>query len=191
MPNITWQEPQIFAELLASNYFAHINDQEFPGELEIAFVSPWISNVELSCKPGTWHQGITVGKRDSGINLCKCIQYFCEKGWKVNVAVLQYGRSISGLRKDKDNFKHEIQFLIQILKIGANIYLCPDLHAKGLVTPFGIITGGTNFTYSGLYLQSQNSNYFAYNHPDYKSNRIQLFAKFAGVDPIKSTEEIR
>jgi len=162
MPNITWQEPQIFAELLASNYFADINEQEIPGEKSIALISPWISNIELLCKPGVWHQGITVGKRQSGINLGKCIKYFSEKDWEVHVAVLKYGRSISGLTKNKQKYKHEIRFLAQIFESGAFVYLCPDLHAKGLITPFGIITGTTNFTHSGLYLQSQNSNYFPF-----------------------------
>jgi len=190
MPNITWQEPQIFAELLTSNYNAVINDQEIPGSREIAFISPWISNVELICKPGVWNQSITVGQRDSQINLSKGIHHLCKQGWKVHVAVLQYGKSISGLYKDRSKFQHEVSFLKSIFKMGALIYMCPDLHAKGLVTPFGIITGGTNFTYSGLFLQSQNSNYFPHNHPDYESNRIQLISKFSDVSPASSEGNI-
>ena len=190
MPNITWQEPQIFAELLASNYNAVINDQEIPGEREIIFISPWISNVELICKPGVWNQGITIGRRESQITLGKSIQFLCKQGWRVRVAVLQFGKSISGLIKLRSSFKHEVAFLKNIFIFGALVYFCPDLHAKGLVTPFGIITGGTNFTFSGLYLQSQNSNYFSFNHQEYKSNRIQLISKIKNIKPVSSEMEI-
>ena len=102
--------------------------------------------------------------------------------------MLQYGKSVSGLFKDASKHQHEIKFLKLILNYGANIYLCPDLHAKGIVTPLGIITGGTNYTHSGLYLQSQNSNYFAYNHPDFKTNRRQLLSKFNSIIPTKALE---
>lgn len=191
MPNITWQEPQIFVDLLAENYYADFNEIDLAGERKIAFVSPWISNVELAIRPNACHQNLTVGECASSINLSTCIKRFCEREWDVHIAVLKYGKSLSsGLIKKASIFKHEIKFLKNIFNFGAKIYLCPDLHAKGVVTPLGIITGGTNITHSGLYFQSQNSNYFSYNHPDYESNRIQLMAKFTGTNPIKSTEEI-
>ena len=191
MPNITWLEPQIFMDLLAVNYFAEINDQELPGQKELALISPWISNVELTLRPSVWHQNLTVGKRESNINLNKCIKCFCEIGWNVHIAVLQYGKSSSsGLYKDAASYKHESNFLKNILNYNANVYFCSDLHAKGIVTPLGIITGGTNITHSGLYLQSQNSNYFSFDHPEYESNRIQLMAKFSGIDPVKNIDVI-
>lgn len=54
----------------------------------------------------------------------------------------------------------------------------PGLHAKGVVTPLGVITGSTNVTRSGLYAQAQNSNYFAHDHPGYSGNRTQLLHVF-------------
>jgi hypothetical protein len=57
------------------------------------------------------------------------------------------------------------------------------LHAKGVVTPLGIITGSTNLTTSGLFAQSQNANYFAHDHADYAANRVQLLSRYAGINP--------
>jgi hypothetical protein len=49
------------------------------------------------------------------------------------------------------------------------------------VTPLGIITGSTNLTNSGLFAQSQNANYFAHDHADYATNRVQLLSRYAGI----------
>ena len=122
MPNITWLEQQIFIDLLAANYFAEINDQELPGEKELAIISPWISNVELTLRPGVWHQNLTVGQRGYEINLSTCIKQFCERGWIVNIAVLQYGKSSSGLQKEASKHKHENYFLKEILLYGTRVY---------------------------------------------------------------------
>ncbi len=63
---------------------------------------------------------------------------------------------------------------------------CPGfLHAKGVVTPLGIITGSTNITHSGLYAQSQNANYFAYGNADYAGNRTQLLGRYEGLAPVQ------
>ena len=190
MPNITWLEPQIMLDLLALNLYQDQNGLELPGEKELAVISPWLSNVELVLRPSVWHQNLTVGRRESSLTFADCLKQFCKANWKVHLAVLKYGESFSGLTKDINKFGHERLLLREALKFGANVYLCPDLHAKGIVSPLAIITGGTNYTHSGLYLQSQNSNYFAFDHPDYATNRIQLLFKFSGVEPVKGYEDL-
>jgi hypothetical protein len=190
MPNITWLEPQIVADLLAMNLYQDQNGMELPGEKEIAVVSPWLSNIELILRPSLWHQHLTVGHRESSLMLGDCLRRFCENYWKVHLAVLQFGKSPSGLSKDVNKFDHERRFLREAMNFGAKVYLCSDLHAKGIVSPLAIITGGTNYTHSGLYLQSQNSNYFAFDHPDYSANRIQLLAKFSGIEPVGDIDEL-
>ncbi len=64
------------------------------------------------------------------------------------------------------------------------VFLVPDLHAKGVVTPLGIITGSTNITHSGLYAQSQSANYFAYDSADYAGNRTQLLGRYEGLTAV-------
>ena len=60
-----------------------------------------------------------------------------------------------------------------------------DLHAKGVVTPLGIITGSTNITHSGLYAQSQNANYFAHGNADYAGNRTQLLGRYESLTAVQ------
>jgi len=65
------------------------------------------------------------------------------------------------------------------------VFLVPDLHAKGVVTPLGIVTGSTNITHSGLYAQSQNANYFAHGNADYAGNRTQLLGRYEGLRAVE------
>ena len=184
MPNITWQEPQIFVDLIAMNLVAAQNNMNLPGELRVAVISPWLSDIELFLRPCSWHQQITSGEVDPHFNLFRSVSEFAAAGWAVDVGVLQYGRSPSGLSKNPAKFYHERQFLKKLLLLsGVNVYLFNDLHAKGLVTPLGIITGSTNVTRSGMYAQSQNANLFQWDHPDYEGNKKQLFARFEPATP--------
>lgn len=180
MPNVTWQEPQALVDLLAINLFAHRNEMAFPGPRQIAIVSPWLSDVELALRPGAWHQHLAVGDAHSSFTLVDALRAFCEEGWQVEVAVLSYGLA-PPIPKDPTKFSGERQFLTRLLEAGASVYFVPGLHAKGIVTPLGIITGSTNLTSSGLFAQSQNANYFAHDHPDYVANRVQLLGRFAGI----------
>jgi len=187
MPNITWQEPQIFVDLVAMNLVAAQNNMTLPGERRVAIVSPWLSDIELFLRPCSWHQQITSGEVDPHFNLFRSVSQFANAGWNVDIGVLKYGRSPSGLSKDPNNFYHERQFLKRLLPLpGVNVYLFQDLHAKGLVTPLGIITGSTNVTRSGMYAQSQNANLFQWNHPDYEGNRAQLLSRFDSVTPTEN-----
>lgn len=183
MPNVTWQEPQVLVDLLALNLFAERNGLAIPGPKEIAVVSPWLSDIELFMPPNPWHQNAMVGTTEQGLTLQLALREFCKKGWVVNIAVLAYGSSPSGLEKKPEHHISEREFLRSIQAQGAKIRLVPDLHAKGIVTPFGIVTGSTNITTSGMYLQSQNTNYFPHDHPDYQVNREQLLKKFEGIKP--------
>ena len=92
--------------------------------------------------------------------------------------MLAYRVSASGLCKTRENHPSEVRQLRTLKKEGVKLYQVPDLHAKGVVTPLGVIPGSTNLTRSGLYAQIQNANYFAHNHVEYASNRSQLLASF-------------
>jgi hypothetical protein len=186
LPNVTWQEPQALVDLLAVNLLADRNGMRLPGPREISIVSPWLSDVEIAMRPGVWQQQLTVGETDGHYTLDSVLSDFCNAGWLVHVAVLAYGQSVSGLRKDPAKFAHERSFLRRLIERGVRVYLVPNLHAKGVVTPLAIITGSTNLTDSGLYAQSQNANYFAHDHPDYLANRVQLMARITSITP--STE---
>lgn len=181
MPNVTWQEPQILIDLLTLNFFAERNGMELPGPREIAVISPWLSDVEIGLRPGPWCQHLTVGVDVGSLTLSECLKTFRRIHWLVEVAVLAYGSSPSGLSKSPRDYPGELRLLDNLLTEGVFVYLVPDLHAKGLVTPLGLITGSTNLTHSGLYAQAQNANYFAHDHPDYAANRIQLLSRFRGV----------
>lgn len=186
MPNVTWQEPQIVVDLLAMNVLADKNGMSLPGEREIAIVSPWLSDVEIFLRPGPWHSQIVVGEWRGSSSLQACLAAFATAGWRVDVAVLAYGTNPCGIRKDPDKFSTERALLRELIRLGASVYMVPDLHAKGIVTPLGIVTGSTNITNSGLFAQSQNSNYFAHNHPDFFANRVQLLGQFRNVSPTPS-----
>jgi phosphatidylserine/phosphatidylglycerophosphate/cardiolipin synthase-like enzyme len=180
MPNVTWQEPQVLVDLLAMNLVADRNKMALRGPRMIAVVSPWLSDVEIGLHAGAWHQQITVGEATSA-SLQKILAEYCRSGWETHVAVLAYGINPSGIDKPADKFAHERRLLKRLIQQGALVHLVPDLHAKGIVTPLGVITGSTNITNSGLYAQAQNANYFAHDHVDYEANRIQLNAKFLGT----------
>ena len=184
MPNVTWQEPQVLVDLLALNLLASRNGMRLPGRQEIALVSPWLSDVEIFLPAGVWQQQLTVGDTEGQYTLDAILGTFRAAGWDVHVAVLDYGRNPSGLYKDLDAFRHEREFLARLLAKGVHVYLVPDLHAKGVVTPLAIVTGSTNLTTSGLFAQSQNANYFAHDHVDYVGNRLQLMSHFAGRHPV-------
>ncbi len=185
MPNVTWLEPQNMVDILALNLIGVKNGMRIPGDLHIAILSPWISNIELQIGASAWHKRITIGHRERRIYLLHCLKQFLEASWAVDIGVLQYGDnySASGLRKAWDSYAHERIFLNELRAHGAGIYLCANQHAKGIVTPLGCVTGSTNYTKSGMYLQSQNANYFPHSNPDYPSNCAQLLANIKDLDP--------
>lgn len=187
MPNITWLEPQALIDLLALNLFAAENGGRLPYPPGVAVVSPWLSDVELELRPGPWHEQLCVGQAVPGVTLSACLRAFRRCGWTVEVAVLSYGQSASGLSKSKPNYPTEVRFLTSLLADGVAVHLVPDLHAKGVVTPLGVITGSTNVTRSGLYAQAQNANYFPHDHPDYRGNRDQLLHSFRATTHPVST----
>jgi hypothetical protein len=186
MPNITWQEPQVIIDLLAMNLLADQNGMNLGSNREIAVVSPWLSDVEIVLRPGPWYQQLTVGEKTTTSNLHNSLAVFCQRGWDVHIAVLAYGVNSSGIVKAPEKFVSERSFLGKLIGLGAKVHLVSNLHAKGIVTPLAIITGSTNLTNSGLYAQGQNANYFAFSHPDFHANRVQLLAKFQHVLPAQS-----
>jgi hypothetical protein len=186
VPNVTWQEPQVLVDVLALNLLAHRNGMRVPGQLHIAVLSPWLSDVEISMRAGSWHQQLTVGETDGQYSLASILADFRGSGWEVHVAVLAYGNNPSGLVKEPSFYGHERDLLRRLVEKGVLVHLVPDLHAKGVVTPLAIVTGSTNLTSSGLFAQSQNANYFAHTHPDYAGNRVQLISRYAGVAPTSA-----
>jgi hypothetical protein len=156
------------------------------GATEIAVVSPWLSDVEITMRVGAWHQQLTSGDVDGQYTLESILKDFVSANWTVSVGVLAYGRNPSGLTKDPHSYEHERRFLSRLLAAGVHVYFVPDLHAKGVVTPLAIITGSTNVTTSGLFAQSQNANYFAHDHPDYAANRIQLLSRLMPTCRVRS-----
>lgn len=178
MPNVAWQEPQVIVDLLAMNLLAQENGMTLPGAHEIAVVSPWFSDVEISLRPGPWYQQLSVGETQRSCGLQVCLSSFCKSGWDVHIAVLAYGHNPCGINKEPDKFAAERRLLRQLIILGVKVHLVPDLHAKGIVTPLAIVTGSTNLTNSGMFAQSQNANYFAVGHPEFENNRIQLNAKY-------------
>lgn len=190
MPNVTWQEPLVIVDLLALNLFADARDMSIPGVKLVTIISPWLTDVELAIRSSPWFEHLVGEPRGEGIprmlTLASCVEAFAKRGWLTEVAVLQYGRSFGGIRKDRDKFRAETKLLERLLASGTKIYLVPNLHAKGVITPLGIITGSTNLTKSGIYVQGQNANYFAWNHPEHDSNRQQLLARYQYLDPVRS-----
>lgn len=104
--------------------------------------------------------------------------------WKVAIAVLQYGLWAREMVTERPRFSTEWELLRRVSKAGAQVYLVPSLHAKEFVTPLDVLTGSTNFTRSGLHLQSHNAHYFAWNHTVFDSNRRQLLASFQHLIPF-------
>lgn len=180
MANVTWQEPQVVVDLLAMNLVADRNKMALQGPRMIAVVSPWLSDVEIELHPGAWYQQLTVGDVTS-TSLFRMLREFCRSGWATHVAVLAYGQNTCGIDKRPEKFAAERRLLQFLVSEGAHVHLVPNLHAKGLVTPLGVITGSTNLTNSGLFAQAQNANYFPHNHADYLANKIQLTATFMTI----------
>jgi phosphatidylserine/phosphatidylglycerophosphate/cardiolipin synthase-like enzyme len=174
MPNVTSIEPQVLVDLLALTL--QDVDLNCTAEAEIAVISPWLSDVELSLHPSGRHARLSGAHDASSLHFSECLQRLAQLGCSVRIGVLKYGASFAGFSKDPQKFSHERYVLTALLQAGAEIFLCPNLHAKGIVTPLGVITGTTNYTHSGLHLQNQNVNYFAFDHPDYAKNRAQLLA---------------
>lgn len=170
-------------DLLALNLFADLQGQTLPGDRSVAVVSPWLSDVELTIPPGPWYQRMVGSEAPRVLRLGKGLELFLQCGWTVEVAVLAYGANFSGMTKKREAYRSEVDLLSRLLTIGVRIYQVPDLHAKGVVTPLGVITGSTNLTYSGVFLQGQNVNYFARTHPDFWANRVQLLNRFRTTRP--------
>lgn len=176
MANVTAMEPQVLVDLLALN-LEHSRLLSLPAaQRNVTVVSPWLTDMELELHPSGHHASL--GSRSSlqSYHLSEALHCFCREGWCVNVAVLRYGESYCGLRKDPLLFPREIGVLRHLLAAGANVFLCPGLHAKGIVTPLGVVAGTTNYTHSGLHLQMQNAYYFPYNHQEFAKTRSQLLS---------------
>src|SRR5829696_1687437 len=109
MPNITWLEPQALIDLMAMNLFAAENGLNLSGLPEIAIVSPWLSDVEIELRPGPWHQQLSVGRSAGGLSLSACLKAFTRMGWLVEVAVLAFGASPSGLIKEVSKYPAEVR----------------------------------------------------------------------------------
>jgi hypothetical protein len=152
MPNVAWQEPQALIDLLAVNLYAAETGMRLPGPREVGVVSPWLGDVELELRASPWHLQPSLARTDLALALTDCLGRFLDLGWSVEVAVLGYGTSPAGMSKPKEKFQAEVRLLRGLLGRGATVWLAPTLHAKGVVTPLGIITGSTNLTQSGLFL---------------------------------------
>ena len=173
-------EPRVLVDLIAMTVdeLAHAPPGAAPAEVLV--LSPWLSDVELTVMPSDRHGILGRGLSEAEtMGLIGCLIQVCRLKARVAVGVLAYGESIHGLRKDLEHFGYERAILRRLLAAGAEIYLCPGLHAKGIVTSLGLITGSTNYTHRGLHLQMQNANYFPHDHPDYASNRHTLMSYLA------------
>ena len=178
MANVTCMEPQVLVDLLALS-LEHAQLQESPPEeCFIWVVSPWFTDVELALHPSGHHECLGSKQHASSLRLNEALQQFVQLGWKVSVAVLQYGQSSAGLHKNPQGFSREREVLRSLADLGADVYLCPNLHAKGIITPLGVVTGTTNYTHSGMNLQMQNALYFPLNHSEYATTRDQLMMFF-------------
>ncbi len=176
MANVTSMEPQVLVDLLALNLEHSQLVTLPPNERTITIVSPWLTDMELALHPSGHHSSLGVQGHAQSLHLSGALRWFCKKSWKVNIAVLKYGESYSGLKKDRTSFSREYGFLQTLLDMGADVYLCPGLHAKGIVTPLGVVTGTTNYTHSGLHLQMQNAFYFPYNHQEFARTKVLLLS---------------
>jgi hypothetical protein len=186
MPNVTWQEPQILVDLLAMNLLADENGMVLGSPRRVSVVSPWFSEVELFLRPGPWHTHLQIERSAGTYSLNRILSRFLARGWTVEVAVLAYGTNPSGLTKDPAAHSRERDVLRYLFGQGATIHLVPDLHAKGVITPLGLVTGSTNLTRSGLFLQAQNANYFPFDNPDYEANAVQLRSRYDSVSAATS-----
>jgi hypothetical protein len=176
MANVTAMEPQVLVDLLALN-LEHAQLVTLPqAQRSITVISPWFTDMELSLHPSGHHASLGSKRGAQSMQLSEVLKWFCRQGWQVNIAVLRYGESYSGLRKDPALFSRELEVLRGLIGAGASVFLCPSLHAKGIVTPLGAVTGTTNYTHSGLHLQMQNAYYFSLNHEDFSKTRTQLLA---------------
>lgn len=176
MANVTAMEPQVLVDLLALN-LEHSQLVTLPqDQCSITVISPWLTDMELALHPSGHHASLGSKDNAQSMQLSEALRWFCRQGWRVNIAVLRYGESFCGLRKDPALFSREVFVLRSLLAVGANIFLCPGLHAKGIVTPLGVVTGTTNYTHSGLHLQMQNAYYFSFNNQEFSKTRAQLLA---------------
>ena len=175
MPNVTAMEPQILVDLLA----LAVEDAQVrapAARAMVAVISPWLSDVELTLLPSNRHGALGGGNEAVPLGFGQCLERLCNLGCDVHIGVLAYNEMFQGLRKEAAKFSHERAVLRGLLVAGAKVYLCHNLHAKGIVTDLGLITGSTNYTRSGVFLQMQNANYFAYDHSEYRSNKATLMA---------------
>jgi phosphatidylserine/phosphatidylglycerophosphate/cardiolipin synthase-like enzyme len=176
MANVTAMEPQVLVDLLALN-LEHCQLVALPQDQRtITVVSPWLTDMELALHPSGHHASLGLKGSAQSLQLSEALRWFCRQGWQLNLAVLRYGDSYCGLKKDPAHFQREVSVLRSLLLAGARIFLCPGLHAKGIVTPLGVVTGTTNYTHSGLHLQMQNAYYFPYNHSEFAKTRTQLLS---------------
>jgi hypothetical protein len=181
MPNVSWQEPQILVDLLAMSLLADENGMTLTGPKRVSVISPWFSEVELFLRPGPWHRHLQIERSTGTYSLNRILARFLTRDWAVDVAVLAYGTNPSGLTKDPGAHVREREVLRYLFDRGASIHLAPDLHAKGVITPLGLVTGSTNITRSGLFLQAQNANYFPFDNADYSANATQLRSTYDSV----------
>lgn len=169
-------EPQVLVDLLALN-LEHSRLISLPeAQRSITVISPWLTDMELELHPSGHHSVLGVRSDSRAYHFSEALIAFCRAEWCVNVAVLRYGESYCGLKKSPSLFSREVSLLRRLLTAGANVFLCPGLHAKGIITPLGVVTGTTNYTHSGLHLQMQNAYYFSYNHAEFTKTCANLLS---------------
>jgi hypothetical protein len=113
---------------------------------ELFLYSAWITDLEIIDNQFGQFRALLPEEDGSNVTLSRLLNVLGERGMNIHVAV----------RKDRIN----VSFLERLSKTSNIQYVeVPDLHQKILVTERALITGSMNFTYAGVYKNSENTEF--------------------------------
>lgn len=130
---------------------------------EITLISPWITDL-TSSRSGWSYSAITsaLGESAGGLeSLSDVLISLARKGYRVRVATL----STTGkwLRKKVDSkLDEEVRMMKKLSRNGVECYLGENIHMKYLSTPFCVLSGSLNLSFSGIHGRNQENTHLTF-----------------------------
>ena len=129
---------------------------------EITLISPWITDL-TSSRSGWSYSAITsaLGESAGGLqSLSDILISLVRKGYRVRVATL----STTGkwLRKKVDSKLDEEVRMMKKLSRNVECYLGENIHMKYLSTPFCVLSGSLNLSFSGIHGRNQENTHLTF-----------------------------
>lgn len=132
---------------------------------KVWIVSPWIKNLTYYVKASGLFTSIhwdSLGDQLTTLDFFRL--YSKSKSPDIRIVTVAPSKTKYETRLD---MLDELRFLVSAVNLGAKVYFY-EHHKKYLLTNFGVVAGGTNYTQSGRYFKPEASFYFETKDPEYQ-----------------------